>query len=358
VAAHDPSEHRGPAVTSRRLLVIGLLLIALVMLGAWLRVRPVHPNRTAHRQPIVSTVTHLGVYVGAGDISAFKTFKSWLGARPGYVSDYLASTSWATISEPDWLLSRWSHSGARLVLSVPMLPTSGTATLAAEAHGADDAVFRRLAERLVAGGGATTILRLGWEFNGDWFPWSIQNGRGAEYAEAWRQIVTTMRAVSGERFKFDWCVNGGSSLVNGVRLDPAAAWPGDAYVNFVGLDQYDAAPATIDTAASRWQLFVGQPYGLAWQRAFAHAHNKPVSFPEWGLLLGGDSAAGQVGGGDSAVFVQEMFDWFAGSDIAYEAYFDVDTSVGASALSSFPRAAVRYRGLALRPGSENGPVKR
>ena len=333
----EPVGHR-----SRRVrLGLTLLLVGVLVLAAALLARP-----GARRAPPSPALAHLGVYLGAGDPAAFAAFAHRLGGHPAFVSDYLDATSWSTIANPDWLLSQWSHSGARLLLSVPMLPSSGGASLAQEATGADDGVFRTLARRLVAGGGADTILRIGWEFNGDWFPWSIEDGHAAQYAGAWRQIVTTMRAVPGARFRFDWCVNGGSSVDGGARLDPAAAWPGERYVDIVGLDQYDAAPATYDTATQRWQRFLDQPYGLRWQRDFAAAHHKPVSFPEWGLLQGGDSAAGQIGAGDSPQFVQEMFEWFASADLAYESYFDLDTPVGASALAMFPRAAERYRQLA------------
>lgn len=300
-------------------------------------------GRRRHPSPPVS-LTRVGVYVGAGNVAGFDAFARQLGARPGYVMDYLDGNSWAGIEDPDWLLSRWSEAHVKLVLSVPMLPYPGGGSLAQEAQGDDDARFTTLARRLVAGGAGDITLRLGWEFNGNWFPWSIQHGQAQRYAEAWRRIVTAMRTVPGAHFRFDWCVNGGSSVVDGVRLDPEAAYPGDAYVDIIGLDQYDASPTSGEDAQHRFALYVNQPYGLAWQRRFARAHGKPVSFPEWGLLSGGDPAD-QVGGGDSPTFVNDMYAWFDTSDLAYQSYFDFDTSVGRSSLQAFPQAASRYRQL-------------
>jgi beta-mannanase len=179
------------------------------------------------------------------------------------------------------------------------------------------------------------ILRLGWEMNGNWFPWSIQNGNAANYAAYWQQIVTTMRAVSPS-FRFDWCPNSGSVSVNGVLLNPAAAYPGDRYVNYIGSDIYDkTSVTTAQNAAKRWHSYLTQPYGLEWQKNFAAAHDKQVTFPEWGLVEGSN------GGGDSPAFVQDMYNWMAHSNLAYESYWDYSSS----SLSDFPHSEALYKKL-------------
>ena len=53
--------------------------------------------------------------------------------------------------------------------SVPLLPKDGS-TLAAGASGAYDAHFETMARELVAQGQGDAIIRLGWEFNGSWYP--------------------------------------------------------------------------------------------------------------------------------------------------------------------------------------------
>jgi hypothetical protein len=281
----------------------------------------------------VSTST-LGVYVGGGDISDFTGFSQWLGATPAYVLDYTDGSSWSTIDDPTWIVGQWAGSGAQPVLSVPMLPPSG-ATLAQGATGAYDSYFRTLAENLVADGDSNAILRLGWEMNGNWYPWSIQNGNAANYAAYWQQIVTTMRAVSPS-FRFDWCPNSGSVSVNGVLLNPAAAYPGDRYVNYIGSDIYDkTSVTTAQNAAKRWHSYLTQPYGLEWQKNFAAAHDKQVTFPEWGLVEGSN------GGGDSPAFVQDMYNWMAHSNLAYESYWDYSSS----SLSDFPHSEALYKKL-------------
>jgi hypothetical protein len=281
----------------------------------------------------------LGVYVGGGNTAEVTSFASWLGERPAYALDYLPGESWSTIEQPSWILGQWGSIGESSVLSVPMLPASG-ATLAQGATGAYNSYFTTLARSLVANGDSNAILRLGWEMNGNWFPWSIENGNAANYAAYWRQIVTTMRSIS-PGFRFDFTVNDGSSSVSGQLLNPEAAYPGDEYVNYIGMDVYDTSWSAASNAEARWASSVNQSYGLAWQREFAAAHGKPVTFPEWGLDTGG----GGYGGGDSPAFIQLMYSWMASSNMAYEVYFNFDTSNEKHALTDYPNAAALYKQL-------------
>ena len=275
-----------------------------------------------------------GVYVGGGNSSGLTSFSGWLGVSQSYVLDFLASDSWSSIDSATWFATQWSGSGAELVLSVPMLPASG-ATLSQGATGAYNSYFKTLAQQLVAAGDGSAILRLGWEMNGNWYAWSIQNG-AANYAAYWRQIVNTMRAVS-PNFKFDFCPNDGSSYVNGVALNPESAYPGDAYVDYVGLDVYDESWVSgWTTFTNRWTGYLTQPYGLNWQRTFAAAHGKQVSFPEWGLWPSASN-----GGGDAPSFVQSMYTWMSQSNLAYQMYFNASTSV----MSNYPNAQSTYKQL-------------
>jgi hypothetical protein len=310
-----------------------LILLVVALLICVLGVSSLTASR-AHATALSSST--LGTYIGGGNTSGFNKFSDWLGAKPAYVLDYVDGSSWSTIEDPTWTADQWAHSGARVVLSVPMLPPSG-ATLAQGAAGDYNSYFTNLAHALVAAGDSNAILRLGWEMNGNWYPWSIQNGNAANYAAYWQQIVTTMRAVSPS-FQFDFCPNSGPTTVNGVVLDPENAYPGNAYVNYIGLDQYDQSwVSDAGNEANRWQGYLTQAYGLEWQKNFAAAHDKQVTFPEWGLVQGSN------GGGDSPAFIQDMYNWMAsyGSDLAYENYFDFSNST----LSDFPNAATLYKQL-------------
>jgi len=183
-----------------------------------------------------------------------------------------------------------------------MLPNSGT-SLATGATGAYDSYFLTVAQALVQAGQGSSLIRLGWEFNGSWFPWAA-NGHAADFVAYWQQIVNTMRSVPGANFRFEWNPTRGDMGVGNL----ANYYPGDAYVDVIGLDVYDQEWATYPGPQAEWQNMLTQSYGLDWLASFAAAHNKPVSFPEWGLGIPED---GEAAGGDNSYFVNQMAAWIS-----------------------------------------------
>jgi|GEM_PF-6051663 len=298
----------------------------------------------------------LGVYAGGGNTAAVSSFESRLGRTLAQVHDYQPKDRWESLSDISWPLGQWNAGdhAHHVVYSIPMLPDSG-GTLAEGASGAFNSHFRTLALKLVAGGDGGATLRLGWEFNGDWFRWSIAAPNGsADYAAFWRQIVITMRSVPGAAFKFDWCPSNGSSHSGGKQLDAASAYPGDAYVDYIGMDIYDQSWSSqrADQSA-RWNEYLTQKDGLDWQRDFAAAHGKQMSFPEWGV---GHRVDG-YGGGDSPYFIERMYEWIRTNNVAYHNYFEFADTVLDAALfgGKSPNASKRFIEL-FGPSSTGGPI--
>ena len=287
----------------------------------------------------------LGAYAGSANTAGIAAFEGRLGRTVAHGHDFLDKRTWATMLDLSWLAQKWSAAGFanRLVLTVPMIPDEG-GTLAQGAAGGYNAQFRTLAEKLVKLGHGSAILRLGPEFNGSWFPWTMNvPGGGARYAAYWRQIVTTMRSVPGASFKFDWCANAGSAWIAGGarQLEAADAWPGDDVVDYVGMDVYDQSwSADRADPTARWDEFVTQKNGMAWHAAFAAKHGKPMTFPEWGLV---DRTDG-MGGGDNPFFVAQMYRWIALHPVAYSLYFESRDPNAQYAVFSgrFPSAAQHF----------------
>lgn len=288
----------------------------------------------------------MGVYAGASDAQQVATFEQRLGRRMDRVHDYLDKRTWRRMTQLRWMTSRWERGGFsnRLVLTVPMLPDRGKGTLAQGAAGRFNQHFRKIAEGLVKGGQRRAVLGIGPEFNGKWFRWSIAQPRGGRlYAAYFRQIVKTMRSVRGARFKFDWSPNAGSAYVDGGRrqLSAGSAYPGNAFVDYIGLDIFDHswAPGSASPKA-RWREFLSMKNGLAWHARFAARHNKPMSFPEWGLSQRPDGR----GGGDNPYFVRKMFEWVQTHRVAYHVYFEAGDPDADSRVFSgtFPRAAESF----------------
>lgn len=113
--------------------------------------------------------------------------------------------------------------------------------------------FEQLAQNLVRTGYGESILRLGWEFNGDWFEWG-DKGLGdfvignqtynhpRAYREIYRKIHDTMMAVEGANFRWSWCSALGAKGYSddaGAPLDYREWFPGTDAVDFVSVDYFD-----------------------------------------------------------------------------------------------------------------------
>ena len=282
--------------------------------------------------------TLVGSYGGAGctGLPEIKAFEAWLGHPIGVVLDFLQKDTWSGMTgEASWITGCWkSLPGRRLALAVPMLVDAEDPTLAQGAAGAFDGHFRDLASELVAGGYADAFIRIGWEFNGNWYRWAAQNDQAA-FPRYWRRIAFAMRGVPGAQFRFDW----NPTVADGPT---EAVYPGDDVVDVIGLDIYNQSwPALADPAA-RWQYLLQHRTGLSWHRDFAASHGKPRSFPEWGTGTRPDGH----GGGDDPDFIRTMLAWMqTGGPVAYACYWnyrasDYDAKVTDGRL---PRAAAALR---------------
>ncbi len=260
--------------------------------------------------------TELGVYRGPGceGKARMASFETFLGRKVDRTVDALAQTDWAGLdSSIDWLVGCWKDSGLKLTLSVPMMPRQNGGGFADGIAGKHDASFRHAATALVADGFPDAVVRLGWEFNGDWMPWASGPDPQGFVAD-FRHIVAVMRAVPGQHFRFEWTPNVGRH-----NADPEAAYPGDDVVDVVGMDVYDEywTPDLADPQV-RWQTFLDEPYGLHWHKAFALRHGKPIAYSEWGTGTRPDGH----GAGDDPTFISGMADWFAASRPLYQSYWD------------------------------------
>ena len=185
-----------------------------------------------------------------------------------------------------------------------------SSTLAAAAAGTYNSRFYELGKLLVKNGLGHTIISLGREMNGKWYEWSQHRAPSSmpdAYILAWRHIVTTMRSVPGQHFKFVWTVYPTGTSV-------AESWPGSAYVDYIGTDIFDwyggphgtyphTASGALDHEAKWQQILTTQPGGLNWMAAFSHATGKPIIIPEWGLDFH------TFGGQDNPMFITNMMAW-------------------------------------------------
>jgi hypothetical protein len=296
--------------------------------------KPVAAPAPAHSSRTIA----LGDYAGWVSTSGIARFASATGTHPTMASDYLDRVDgWAAMDNGGGE-GGWAGSGYRLVLGVPILP--GVGTLAQGATGAYNQYFTTLAQNLVAQGEGNAILRLGWEFTGNWYPWSVTSpGDAANFVSFWQQIVTTMRAVPGAQFSFLWNPNGASP----TSYTPDAAYPGNAYVDYIGTDVYDEYWGSPQTPQGSWANVVNESWGLSWLASFAASHGKPIAFPEWSVCVRSDGH----GLGDDPYFINQFANWIASNNVAFTNIFSFNDTAGGQdndiTDGNFPNALAAFR---------------
>jgi hypothetical protein len=189
-----------------------------------------------------------------------------------------------------------------------------SSALAAAAAGNYNSEFYDLGKLLVKDGLGNTIIDLGREMNGTWYEWSVHRAPSSQpdaYILAWRQIVTTLRSVPGQHFKFLW-------TLYPTRTSAADCWPGTSYVDYIGTDIFDwyganrtyprTASGALDHEAKWQQILTTEPGGLNWIAAFSKATGKPIVIPEWGLDFH------TFGGQDDPLFITNMMAWMKAHD--------------------------------------------
>lgn len=207
-----------------------------------------------------------------------------------------------------------------VVLSVPLSwqqkgakqdPAGSLAAMQAVADGHHDALFVEVALALLDAGYPHAVIRLGWEHNMLWPPWSSAGDRAPVFVAAWQRAATIIRE-SAPGIALDWCVGSSGAdpdAPGGGEIDEDA-WPGDDLVDIVGRDVY------CRSNGRRLPLVAAE---LDAHLAFAARHGKPVSFPEVGVTLPVVGVTSTVAATDSiaADFTRHLLAVADAADLAY-----------------------------------------
>ena len=160
-------------------------------------------------------------------------------------------------------------------------------------NGVYDAYFIKSAQELKAFG-STVFLRPFHEFNGNWYPWGLANQGGssatdAAFISAWQRMVTIFHEQGATNVRFVWCFSTGG-LKNDLTYpwnNPANAYPGDAYVDWIGYDTYNRGNLTTGV---KWKFFDDITL-QSYQVAVAIAPHKPIAVSEMASTEYGDGGA-------------------------------------------------------------------
>jgi hypothetical protein len=246
----------------------------------------------------------------AAHVTAFCTARG----RPCNVAHtYTDRTSYAAMtSGTSWTFSFFDTFAGALVVSQGLVPTGGEDDLAGCAAGDYDTDWKNFGSLMVKYGRGDSVIRLGWEMNEATMAWRATDTD--TWIACYRRAATAIRATNPAVI-LDWTINAHgtpSNLCGGVSTN---CYPGDKYVDIIGIDNYDHYPPA--TSQAVFDATASKADGLTWLYDFAHQHGKLFSVGEWGVV------SGAGGGSDNANFVTWMHEWFAAhaADLAYEAYF-------------------------------------
>ncbi|OHV47797.1 endoglucanase [Pseudofrankia sp. BMG5.36] len=246
------------------------------------------------------------------DVDAFCAFR---GNLCDVAQVYVARDSWQSIVGQSFIYGNFAGWPGKLVISVPPFPETG-ASLQTCATGAYDGNWRQFGQTLNAAGRQNSIVRLAWEANGNWYPWSGTDATA--FINCYRHVVDAIRSTANPDPQFDWTINSHFSQ-NPPSHHPLDLYPGDQWVDIVSIDAYDQYPPSY--TLDQFNAQANAEGGITWLYNFARAHGKLFGVPEWGVASG----SGEHGGGDNANYIQFMRDWMvarAGKGMYYESYFN------------------------------------
>jgi len=145
--------------------------------------------------------------------------------------------SWATFDKVEM-----DATHARGAIPLVTMGLGGT-SIEEVAAGGQDAVIEKWAEEAKAWG-HPFLFAPWWEMNGAWYAW----GRQPEFIEAWRRFHKIVAEQGATNVTWTWLVNG---IWSDPESDPTPYYPGDAYVDWTGIDSYNwgRMPAQPD----RWE---------------------------------------------------------------------------------------------------------
>ncbi|MHB8287159.1 MAG: glycoside hydrolase family 26 protein [Caulobacteraceae bacterium] len=226
------------------------------------------------------------VYRGAGctGAAALPAFQNLYGRQVDGVVDFAdyTQTSSQIVSNLNWGLGCWQGKVKNVAMSIG-LAVKGT-TIQQVAAGALDTQYAAMAASFVSHGFPTAYIRLGWEMNGNWYPWGSQ---GAAYVAAFNHVAPILKKGC-PKCQIIWNPAAGSS--------PASEMPGVANIDLIGDDEYanswnsggaTSEPGLFGTATTgdyggSWAFTSYRPGSRAYYVGSA-VSQRPYAIPEMGV---------------------------------------------------------------------------
>lgn len=171
---------------------------------------------------------------------------------------------------------------------------TGFFDMAQAAAGAYNARYQAMVNALASSPNPVGTIRIGWEMNGSWYPWSVgvsafghsATATTANYIATFKiisQMIHTAMPHCLVEFCFAWA---GSSSAYGANTNPTNYWPGayNASTNPGGADciSCDVYQGNVGVGSAWSSTQSGGFYNLDWMTTFATAQGVKVCLAEYG----------------------------------------------------------------------------
>ena len=283
---------------------------------------------------------YLGVSTDIGRLDAFDQAAGLDGGTSGTDTSTATTTGTATAATTAHpahpaIYDQWTtpdgpvqpilaNAGTRKNMA-PMISWNLPMTGGQITDGKQDAYLKAQAEAVKNHGGPV-FIRLDWEMNASWYPdWNLPAVTPAQFIAGWRHVYEIFQQVGATNAAFVWC----PTLWNGPgNLSPDTWYPGDAYVDWLGVDAYPQSAVQ--------SFILTGPGGLNDTAAFATQHAKPLMIAEWAPALPQP---------DTAAAMDLILDFAADNPTTVKAlvYFDFNTNGKDYTLKDHPIGAAELR---------------
>jgi len=194
------------------------------------------------------------------------------------------------------------------VIPLVTMPLGSGISLKEVVEGKQDAAIRSWA-RAARAFEYPFLFRPWWESNGSWYSW----GQSPYFAAAWQRFHDLVVAEGATNVTWAWVVNTIWQEGGEPRGDPTPYYPGDAYVDWVGVDAYNWGRNPLQP--DRW-VSAEESIQPTLEVLEEIAPGKPVCVCESASTEIGEGRSGE----DKALWIHEMLDEYLPSRPRIKAY--------------------------------------
>jgi hypothetical protein len=282
-----------------------------------------------------------GMYMGWNGAAAINAWETANNTRVMMAHEFGDNAAFANFTGgtnfTEWSAWVLERPGRQFSYSCPLLTTAQN-SYASLAAGTYTSNFTTLGNAFQAAPALrNTIVRLGWEFNGNTFPWQVAPANPtmlANYKTGFNLAAAALKAAC-PTLKIEWCPNISLDYTNETF---AAMYPGTTNIDYHGLGGYNYyLPGGTPSWDTRFNWQRTTTNGFNDWVAFARSQGKELGHTEWGLVPTGTLA----GGGDDPRWMAAVLAFQRQHGVKYSVYFNSDAAWDAS-LDAYPNAKRVY----------------